>query len=112
MDGNDVQVHRDEMLTVSVTRGDGSATVSLEGELDLATADLVEEALRGVEEQATSVVIDLRELEFIDSTGLSVMLEAAGRSQQNSHSLHIRRGSGQVEKVFALTGLHERLSFV
>ena len=112
MDKDGVQVHRKGLLTISVPQDDGSATVSLEGEFDLATADLVREALRGIEEQATNLVIDLRELSFIDSTAVGVLIEAAARSRQNNHHLGIRRGSGQVQEVFALTGLDERLNFL
>jgi anti-sigma B factor antagonist len=56
-------------------------------------------------------VLDLRELEFIDSTGLAVILRADTRAKNDGHVLRVLRPDGQVARIFELTGLDEVLAF-
>ena len=63
-----------------VERGDGSVVVSLAGELDLYNAPQVRQALSdAASDSPTRVVVDLSEVEFIDSTALGVLIEARTR---------------------------------
>ena len=71
----------------SAREGDG-VRVSLSGELDLATADKADEAIRQAEESdAREIVVDLTELRFLDSTGLSVLLGAYTRNREAGRRL-------------------------
>ena len=82
----------------------GAAGVRLTGELDLATACRLERALRDAEAEATQVVLDLRELTFLDCSGIRVILGAALRARRAGHGLTVVRGPAQVDRVFTLTG--------
>jgi anti-anti-sigma factor len=90
-------------------RKEGRATIiALSGELDLASsAELQEELDRvgGVE----LLILDLRELEFIDSTGLSVLVKAHQEAQESGREFGLVKGGAQVQRLLALTGLEERL---
>lgn len=56
-------------------------------------------------------MLDLRELEFIDSTGLAVILRADTRAKNDGHVLRVLRPDGQIRRVFELSGLDELLAF-
>src|SRR5437773_2565005 len=67
-------------LAVGVEREDGRVRVALSGELDLATVDELRGRLAAVEgDGAPTVVLDLRELDFLDSTGIGELLAAQRR---------------------------------
>jgi len=91
---------------------DGDAhVVELIGELDLDGASAVEEELLAVEaSDAESIVVDLSNLEFIDSTGIRLIVMAADRSEGGRFAL--LRGPKQVHRVFEITDLADRLPFV
>jgi anti-anti-sigma factor len=84
--------------------------IELVGELDLDGAPRLEEELRAAEAgDATSIVVDLGQLEFIDSTGLRLLVMAADRSAPGRFSL--LRGPKQVHRVFEITDMVDRLPF-
>ncbi len=84
--------------------------IELIGELDLDGAPQLEESLREAEAgDATSIVVDLGRLEFIDSTGLRLLVMAAERAPDGRFSL--LRGPKQVHRVFEITDLVDRLPF-
>ncbi len=84
--------------------------VELVGELDLDGAPRLEEELRQAEAgDADSIVVDLGQLEFIDSTGIRLLVMASERSPDGR--LTILRGPKQVHRVFEITDLADRLPF-
>jgi anti-sigma B factor antagonist len=88
----------------------GSATVlTLSGELDLSSSPALEEELERTA-GADSVVVDLRGLEFIDSTGLSVLVKAHQEAQDSGREFGLVKGGAQVQRLLDLTGLTERLT--
>jgi anti-sigma B factor antagonist len=91
-------------LTVS---GSADRTiVSLEGELDLATAPQLREQLVTLAEREDSdIVVDLTRLAFIDSTGLSVLVMALNRSRATGGSIVLRNPSDSVMRILEITGL-------
>jgi anti-sigma B factor antagonist len=91
---------------------DGDAhVIELLGELDIAGAPSLEEELLRVEAtDAATIIIDLRGLEFIDSTGIRLLLMAADRCAPTGR-LSILRGPKQVHRVFEITDLVGRLPF-
>ena len=95
-------------------RWDGdAATVVLTGELDLSTASLVEGAMGEAEEKGPGLlVLDLRGLAFMDSTGLRVVLAADGRARRDGRRLEVIPGPPQVHRVFRIALLDRRIAFV
>jgi anti-sigma B factor antagonist len=100
----------DGTLAVRTARGEDAYVVSLRGELDLANAATAEtalnEALNGGEAQ---VVVDMGELEFIDSTGIALLVAALSRNGDKARLRFIPSKSPAVTRVLELTGLAERL---
>jgi anti-anti-sigma factor len=101
------------MLTLRSTREEDVHVIALSGELDLAGADLLEGELKRVEaSDARRIVVDLRDLDFIDSTGVRLIYMAEMRSRTDSGRLAIRRGPHKVQRLFVMTDLADRLPFV
>ncbi len=94
-------------------RNEGQRSViAVSGELDLASSATFEEELaRVVDSTDELIVVDLRELEFMDSTGLSTLVKAHQRAEQAGKRLGVVRGSQQVQRLLSLTGVEERFVF-
>jgi len=99
-------------LSVEISTSGEIARVALTGELDIATAPTLEEHLRGLSREISRVVLDLRELAFIDSTGLRVVLGLANGLGENNARVVIVRGPEPVQRVFTLTGADRELVMV
>jgi anti-sigma B factor antagonist len=84
--------------------GSGAAWVHVAGEVDLATSPQLEQTLREAQRYACLVVLDLRELTFIDCHGVHVMLEAARDARQAERRLVLVRHRANVDRVLTLTG--------
>jgi len=91
---------------------DGVVRVALSGELDLAAAPEVERKLREHERDGAVLLLDLRGVKFMDSTGLRVILSADSRARRDDRKLVLVRGPEAVHRVFRLTLLDQRLEFV
>ena len=104
-------MHSDFRVSV---RTEGRATiVAVSGELDLASSPELQEQLDQVwESDPEQLVIDLRQLEFMDSTGLSIIVGAHQRLAEKGRSLSLVKGSAQVQRLLDLTGVAERLRLV
>jgi anti-sigma B factor antagonist len=89
------------------TEADGDALVVRAcGELDMASADGLERELRkAFENGASTVLLDLGNVEFIDATGLSVLLAVAKLTTANGRQLRIVRRSPPVQRAVEATGL-------
>ena len=100
-------------LTHQAHKDNGVIRLVLVGELDLSSASLVEDVLRDLEEESPSlIVLDLRELTFMDSTGLRVMVSADARARDHARRLAIVQGPEPVHRVFRITGLDDHLDIV
>lgn len=100
----------------TINRGDG-LVVRVEGELDVATAPVLDEAMERAEAtDAATIVIDLTGVSFIDSTGLRALLGAHARDLPGESAgagrLQMTGGSAQVQKLFKLAGVLDKLPFV
>jgi anti-anti-sigma factor len=91
-----------------------SAIVLLRGELDLlATSELEPELTRLAEEPGVdTVALDLRSLDFLDSSGLRSVMAAERLLEENERRLVLVRGTSLVQRVFELTRTTERLEFI
>lgn len=80
--------------------------INLEGELDVSTADKLKEYLHGlVEQEVVDMKIDLSSLEYIDSTGLGVMIGVLKKLRTNDKEIYIINPKSNVKKIFTITGL-------
>ena len=87
--------------------------VTVLGELDGATAPVVERELRSVESTAVrAIVLDLSGVTFIDDAGVQLVLRAAARSRADANRLRLLRGPAGVQQVFRLTDVEQHLPFV
>ena len=82
----------------------------LDGELDLATVPVAEQAINRVAGNVKTLVLDLRKLSFLDSSGLRLILSTDEAVE--SRRVVIVRGPAQVDRVFDLTGTGARLDIV
>jgi anti-sigma B factor antagonist len=80
----------------------GSPVIAIAGEVDMSNVASIEAALEALlAERPARLVFDLSELSFIDSSGIAVLLRAAGKTEQ----LELRNPSTIVRRVIAATGL-------
>jgi anti-anti-sigma factor len=87
--------------------------VQLVGELDLATVGAAEKELGLVERAGPgTVVLDFSELEFIDSSGIKLLMDARDRARVNGQALRLIRGPKAVQRVLELCGLTDWLRFL
>jgi anti-sigma B factor antagonist len=90
--------------------GFGAAWVRVAGELDLATAPQLRQTLAEARVDARLIVLDAREITFIDSAGVHVILDAARDARREGRRLMLVRGSPEVDHVLALTGASAHIS--
>jgi anti-sigma B factor antagonist len=95
-------------------RSQGQTTIiAVSGELDLASSPALQEELDRVSgSDAEMLIIDLRELDFMDSTGLSVLVRAHQRAEEQGRRLAMVKGPQQVQRLLSLTGVADRMTVV
>ena len=96
-------------LEIKAHREGDSITIALSGEMDLSTAGKLDAAIRNAEDTVIGqIVLDLSELSFLDSTGLSILLKAGARHRENGDRLRfIPSNHDAVQRVIALTDTGE-----
>jgi anti-anti-sigma factor len=93
-------------LLINSRRDGDSAAIALSGELDLASAEELDAAIRSAEEAGIArIVVDLSGVSFIDSTGLSVLLRAKKRS--DGRLRYVPSNHDAVTRLLELTGTIE-----
>src|SRR4051812_11528166 len=98
---------------VTISEHAGAVHVTLGGELDISTAPRLEDDLRRVEADGPALlVIDLSGLDFMDSTGLRLLIAADSRAREAGRRLGLVQGNDMVRRVLRLTRLDERLEIV
>jgi anti-anti-sigma factor len=99
---------------LTTTNDANKTTVAPKGELDLASVEQLAKEIERVVDIAglEHLVVDLSDLEFIDSTGLRAIINIVQTCEARKTRLSIVRGQGQVESVFQLTGMEEHLPLV
>jgi anti-sigma B factor antagonist len=87
--------------------------VRVAGELDLGAVPVLERELhRLLSHDLVRVILDLEELEFIDSTGLACLLAAANHSRADGDRLRIIGANGEVDRMLRLTGIRDVLPLI
>jgi anti-anti-sigma factor len=101
-------------LDFETTRNGSVAIVRPTGELDLSGAAVLEAELDRLAEdpELASVVLDMRDLQFMDSSGLRLVVIADMRAREAGRRFALVRGGETVHRVFEITRMSERLDFV
>lgn len=95
-------------LDITVRRQDGTAVVSVAGEIDVYTSPLLQEHLVEVlRDGSSSIVLDLSEVTFLDSTGLGVLITGLKRCRSADGDLVLVTAQPNVLKVLEITGLND-----
>ena len=103
-----------EMLGTRLSRRDGVAWLAVAGELDAFSAPKLRSALREARAAGEALVLDLRGLRFMDSSGLAVILAAHEHAaQEGGEPVRLMiRGSAPIEALFATIGAGEHLNLI
>lgn len=95
---------------VTTTVEQGGTVVLVSGEVDLHTAGDLGAALTEVaESEARRLIVDLSGVDFMDSTGLSVIIQAVADMEAKGGSVAVVTTTPKITKVFTLTGLDQRI---
>jgi anti-anti-sigma factor len=97
-------------LSIRNTVRAGRHTLALTGELDLDSANKLEEEVREVCASGAGLVIDLRKVTFMDSTGLRVLVVAGTLCEEIGHELRIIPGE-DIQRILEISGLDRVLPF-
>jgi anti-anti-sigma factor len=101
-------------IDIAVTTEDGLAVVTPQGELDVAGTPALEDAIAQAAgtPDLQGIVIDLSQLEFMDSSGLRAVVLADQRLRGQGVRFALVPGGEPVHRVFELTRMTDRLSWV
>jgi anti-anti-sigma factor len=97
-------------FTVDVRREGDVVVLAPRGEIDLSTVGQLRAALDGHEHE--NLVLDLKDVEFLDSSGLTLILELHRRAEETGSGFVLGQGPRAVQRIFEMTGLTHRLRFV
>ena len=96
---------QDGLLNIQVGQRPDGWLIELRGELDMASAGTLEAELQRLDGDKP-IALDLTELDFMDSAGLSLLLRTAAAGM---HFEHVNRGSGQPARLLDLSGVDKQL---
>jgi anti-sigma B factor antagonist len=99
-------------FSTSVERRNGAAIVAMEGELDIATEAQATDELARAMDGCEVLVVDLRQLGFLDSTGVRVLLAADLRAREHGMRFGVVRGDGMVGRLLEVTRIDQRFPVV
>jgi anti-anti-sigma factor len=105
-----LQVEEPVLRIMERTTDVGAVVVVIQGEIDVATVDVLRARL--ADSCAGDATVDLRRVEFLDCLGLQLLLEQHEHSTAHGWRLDFVQGPPAVRRVFELTGTLDRLSFV
>jgi anti-sigma B factor antagonist len=97
---------------VEVERRGAVATVTVHGELDIATSPELQAAFAGLEPGYEQLVVDLSGCTFFASSGISLLLEEAARAASEGHELLVVKAPPEVQRMFDLASLERKLTFI
>ena len=98
-------------LPPTVHREGDAAVIAPMGELDLASAPLLDRELEALA-SVPLVIVDLRSVESIDSTGLNVLLRGRQRAMESGKKFAVVKGPERVQQLLSVTGVADRLTLV
>ena len=96
----------DQKFHIEQREGSTPPVIAVRGEIDVATAPQLRESLHSVIAQGEgTIVLDLLEVTFLDSTALGVLVGALKRCRELGGELHIVVADPRIVKIFEITGL-------
>lgn len=90
----------------------GATIVTFTGDLDIASEADATASLEAALDGAGLLVADLRELDFLDSTGVRVLLTADLQAREQGVRFGVARGDGMVRRLFEVTRIDQRFPVV
>jgi anti-sigma B factor antagonist len=99
-----------EALTIEVRHDHDYAIVTAAGEIDISTVTRLRERLFEIVASGRPLVVDLGQVSFIDSVGLSVLVGAANRAAAHGTSLQVACAPPKIRELLCLTGLDRRIA--
>ena len=100
-------------FALEVVKSGRTTRIAPSGELDIASAPEFEQAIAdATAEPGAGLVLDLRGLTFMDSTGLRALAQTNARADEAGFALSIYRGPRQIERVLEISGLADLLPLV
>ncbi|MCR4990869.1 MAG: STAS domain-containing protein [Lachnospiraceae bacterium] len=97
------------MLNINKNAGGVNLTISLEGRLDTTTAPQLEEELKSSLDGVTDLVIDIKDVQYISSAGLRVLLSAQ-KTMNKQGKMVVKNPSEEVKEIFDVTGFADILT--
>ena len=110
-----MDARREEQLAVEARKHRRTALVALRGELDMLTVSKVAEVIDDLAPHSDGVrhlVLDLRGLTFMDSSGLHEIIRQNEFARSNRHNLAVVRGTDAIERLLDVTGVKDSLVLV
>jgi anti-anti-sigma factor len=96
---------------VEVARDGATATIAILGELDISTTPQLTDAVASLEPGYETLVVDLSRCSFFASSGISILLEQSHRAKQEGFELVVIKAPPEVQRMFDLAGLDDKLTF-
>lgn len=102
-----------EDVTISQARNGDASTVTVSGEIDVASAPALRSTLNAIcEEGVASITVDLRGVTFLDSSALGVLVGALRRCREHDSRFQLVVDSHRLLKIFEITGLNSVFDIV
>ena len=95
-----------------MTSENSTEIIAVRGDVDLATVDVLRAQLTAALERGQKVVLDLREVSFMDTQGLAAIIEAERTSSASGTRFVVVRAPATVHRLFDMIGLSDRLTVV
>jgi anti-anti-sigma factor len=95
-----------------VSSADSTELVAVTGDVDLATVDVLRAQLTSALQRGHKVVLDLRDVAFMDTQGLAAVIEAEKASSESGTQFVVVRAPATVHRLFEMIGLSDRLTVV
>lgn len=112
-DGDITEKVESGQLVIHLHRDAGEVTLELYGELDLASAPALQQQLEGAAAGGSGpVIVDLGHLEFLDSTGLRVLVHAQRQLTDDGREIALRPGPPAVQRLFELSRMDRLFRFI
>jgi anti-anti-sigma factor len=101
---------RDGLFEADARQVGDLVVLSLTGELDMATAPELHQAVERAQDQGP-IVVDLRELEFIDSMGIRALIQVYTAGQNGHSTVSFIRANGHVQRILEIAGVEGLLAW-
>ena len=98
-----------EDFSTEVNATDEATVIHVRGEIDMATAERLRDAIEPHMGPKQTIILDFSEVEFMDSSGLNVLVQARGRLTEDGGSLVLRNPSSAAHRLLTVAGATDLL---